>query len=64
MLTLECPHCQDCYTTEQWNQALGQRDEPIPDDVEDWDEYAYSHDGRIDCPGCGEVVIYEDMTPV
>jgi hypothetical protein len=65
-LRLECPHCQGCPTVEEWNNALGQRDEPIPLNItsDEWDSYAYDHSGRIDCPECGEVVIYEDMTPV
>lgn len=64
MLILECPHCQSCYETADWNKAPGIRDEPIPDNIEDWDEYTRTHTGRIDCPDCGQVAIYEDMISV
>lgn len=61
---LECPHCQSCFTVEDWNKQPSIKDEPIPLDLEDWDEYIMDHDGRIDCPDCGEVAIFEDLTPV
>ena len=33
MITLECPHCQSCFTAEDWNKSphLG---EDIPEDFE------------------------------
>jgi endogenous inhibitor of DNA gyrase (YacG/DUF329 family) len=64
MLILECPNCQSCFTVEQWNESLGFRDEPIPLDTQDWDAYTSEHSGRVDCPECGDVAIYEDMMAV
>jgi hypothetical protein len=69
MIILECPHCQSCYTAEEWNNSphIG---EDIPESLETADEYEEWVDiqgsGRFDCPNkeCGEVAISEDMTVV
>lgn len=66
MIILECPNCQSCFKVDEWNDALGRRDEPIPLDIkeEDWYAYTQEHFGAIDCPDCGQVAIYEDMMVV
>jgi C4-type Zn-finger protein len=70
-LTLECPNCQDCYSVEDWNKnvemsiLVGRADELIPTDDElNWDEYSRQKGGMVDCPSCGEVCCYEDMSVV
>ena len=67
MLYLECPNCKGCPTIEEWNNSPGIRDELIPEDMEDadaWEDYRREHSGRVDCPLCGDVAIYEDMMAV
>lgn len=65
-LVLECPNCRDCHSAQEWNEAPGLRDALIPEyiTVEEWDDFKTKHTGRIDCPSCGEVAIYEDMIAV
>ncbi len=66
-LTLECPHCQSCYDTEDWNKSP-HRGDSIPETIftsEEFDEWNKTTGGsQFDCPDCGEVAITEDMTVV
>lgn len=67
MLTLECPHCQSCFTTEEWNEQP-KNGSDIPKGIEDsdgFDEWNIKEGGSmIDCPECGDVALTEDMTVV
>lgn len=70
MTKLECPNCHYTLPIEDWNKSvkdgivLGVCDELIPEDLESdqWEQYANDHGGRADCPECGELVTFEDMT--
>lgn len=67
MIILECPHCQSCFTAEDWNKSphLG---DSIPETIDSLEEYEdwkrKEGGGRFDCPDCKEVAITDDMTVV
>lgn len=67
---LECPQCHYTIEISRWNEqvrhaiTLGICDELIPEDLlaEDWEKYRNEHGGRCDCPECGKVALFDDMT--
>ncbi len=67
---LECPHCHYTLDISKWNKnvadaiMLGVCDQLIPTDLsrDDWEMYSQEHGGRCDCPECGVVACFEDMT--
>lgn len=67
---LECPNCRCTLEISKWNEnvrtsvGFGVCDQLIPQDLrpEDWEEYKDEHGGRCDCPECGEVALFDDMT--
>jgi hypothetical protein len=69
-IRLECPNCRSTLTIGEWNESvresvsLGICDELIPEGLkeEDWADYRREHGGRCDCPECGEVALFDDMT--
>lgn len=68
MITLECPHCQSCFTAEDWNKSPHRGDD-IPENFEGADEFEgwSSLEGSssiFDCPQCGDVALVEDMIVV
>lgn len=63
MMILECPHCQSCFTVEDWNKSP-HRGDSMPESLEDKEEWDLKHSGIYDCPDCGEVCLTEDMNIV
>ena len=69
-MNLECSNCHSTPSVKKWNEmvkdavVLGICDQliPIELDRDDWEQYAIEHGGRCDCPECGEVSCFEDMT--
>lgn len=67
---LECPYCRYTLKISEWNEKvkeavmLGVCDQLIPTDlqVDEWEKYRNEHGGRCDCPECGEVASFDDMT--